>query len=237
MGVDRSALTALGVVAVLLVALVATTSGGLAPVRVSPSLTRHVTTAPSHQSSGGQASTSSGSKQQPAPPSAAPRALAWLPSVSQLVLIVVLAGVLLMVMVSLRVAFARRRTLPPARERTVTPLVEDPASEEEPPESLQSMLGGQLSALDTGTPRNAIVAAWVQLEEYAAVHGLPRDPADTPAEFVTRALAAYNLDRTVIERLADLYREARFSTHPMEERHRGEARACLTHLTRTGVSS
>ena len=159
-----------------------------------------------------------------------------LPTVSQLVLVLVLAGITLTVIVSLRVAFARRRTLPPARARTVAPLIEEPETDE-PMESLESMLGEQPAGLDTGTPRNAIVAAWVQLEEYAAGHGLPRDPADTPAEFVSRALAVYDLDEAAIERLADLYREARFSTHPMAERHRDEARACLEQLTRSGVSS
>ena len=91
--------------------------------------------------------------------------------------------------------------------------------------------------LGTGTPRNAIVAAWVQLEEFAATHGIPRRAADTPAEFVVHALAAYRLDRTALERLADLYREARFSAHPMGEADRDDARACLVTLTRAGAAS
>lgn len=236
MGADRSALKAAGVVAVLLVALVATTSGGLGPVHVVPHLSSpHAGSPPAHQSSGGSPSGGGGGHQS-APPNGSSPALDWLPTVSQLVLILVLAGIALTVIVSLRVAFARRRSLPPARE-IASSGAREPATEDESPESLESMLGEQLAGLDTGTPRNAIVAAWVQLEEYAAGHGLPRDPTDTPAEFVTRALAVYDLDAAVIERFADLYREARFSTHPMEERHRDEARACLEHLTRSGVSS
>ncbi|MGN6722183.1 MAG: DUF4129 domain-containing protein [Marmoricola sp.] len=235
MGADRSALTAVGVAAVVLVALVATTSGGLGPVHVPHPSSQQAGTPPTHQSSGGSPS-NGGSNQQPAPPSGTSHGLTGLPTVSQFVLILVLAGIVLTVIVSLRVAFARRRTLPPARGRP-SPLVEEPASEGESLESLESMLGEQLAALDTGSPRNAIVAAWVQLEEYAAGHGLARDPADTPAEFVARALAVYLLDRSVIERFADLYREARFSTHPMEERHRDEARRCLEHLTRSQVAS
>jgi len=235
MGADRSALKAVGVVAVLLVALVATTSGGLGPVQVPHLSSQHAGTPPAHQSSGGSPSGGGGGHQS-APPNGSSPALDWLPTVSQLVLILVLAGIALTVIVSLRVAFARRRSLPPARE-IASSEVREPAAEDESLEGLASMLGDQLAGLDTGTPRNAIVAAWVQLEEYAAGHGLPRDPADTPAEFVTRALAVYDLDEAVIERFADLYREARFSTHPMEERHRDEARACLEHLTRSGVSS
>ena len=150
-------------------------------------------------------------------------------------LIVVLALIVLTVVVSLRATFIRRRKLPSAREPAV-PLAFEGAAPPESLESLESMLGGQLAALDAGTPRNAIVAAWVQLEEYATSHGLPREPADTPAEFVARALAAYDLDSAAIERLADLYREARFSTHAMGERHRQEARVCLEQLTAAGAS-
>jgi hypothetical protein len=234
MGADRSALTAVGVVAVLLVALVATTSGGLGPVGVPHLSSQNSGTPPPQQSTGG--SSPGGSTSQAAPPNGSSQTRFRLPTVSQFVLILVLAAIALTVIVSLRVAFARRRVLPPARGRA-SPLREEPALEEETPDSLQTLLGDQLVALDTGSPRNAIVAAWVKLEEYAAGHGLPGDPADTPAEFVARALAAYDLDRGVIERFADLYREARFSTHAMEERHRDEARVCLEQLTRSEVTS
>ena len=143
--------------------------------------------------------------------------------------IVVLSAIALVLIANLRVALVRRRKVRPTRATAVSALQTEDI--ELPPGGLQSMLGGQLSSLAIGAPRNAIVAAWVQLEDFATSHGLAKDPADTPAEFVARALATYDLDLGSIQRLADLYREARFSRHEIDERHRDEARACIERLT------
>ena len=56
---------------------------------------------------------------------------------------------------------------------------------------------------------------------------MPPDRAETSAEFVVRALRGLDLDPAPIARLAALYREARFSEHPVGEEARGEARAAL----------
>ena len=78
----------------------------------------------------------------------------------------------------------------------------------------------QRAALLRGSPRNAIVECWLRLEGVVAEAGLPRDPADTSTEFTARVLASYAVDQRVILQLSALYREARFSTHPMDEGHR-----------------
>ncbi len=81
----------------------------------------------------------------------------------------------------------------------------------------------RVSMLRTGTPRNAIVAAWLDLETAVAATGLPRDPAETSTEFTERVIGTWDIDRLRLGDLAALYREARFSVHELDESHRERA--------------
>lgn len=89
------------------------------------------------------------------------------------------------------------------------------------------------SALGSGTPRNAIVALWHRLETDVADGGLPRRPAETSAEFTARFLDELGADSSAAQRLAGLYREARFSTHELTETDRAAARQALDLLHRS----
>ena len=60
--------------------------------------------------------------------------------------------------------------------------------------------------------------------------GLPRDPALTSEEFTSAVLARYAVTPAVIDELARLYREARFSEHTLDEGHRKRAVAALNAL-------
>jgi hypothetical protein len=77
--------------------------------------------------------------------------------------------------------------------------------------------------VEVGEPRNAIVACWHRFEQQALRAGAVRRPWQTTAEFVLDVLDLVGADRGAVARLADLYREARFSDHPMTEQHRGAA--------------
>lgn len=94
-------------------------------------------------------------------------------------------------------------------------------------------------ALHGSDVRNGIVACWVLLEEAAAEAGVLRRPAETPTEFVVRFLHTIDIDPRPVGRLAELYREARFSTHPMGEQARVRAERALAEvdddLARTGA--
>ena len=85
-------------------------------------------------------------------------------------------------------------------------------------------------ALAEGSPRNAIVACWMQLERDAAAAGLPRAAAETSAEYVERVVAASSVDPAPIRELAALYREARFSRHELLDDHRSRALAAMTRV-------
>ena len=81
----------------------------------------------------------------------------------------------------------------------------------------------RLRALESGEPRNAIVAAWLDLEGSAAATGLPRQAAETSTEYTERVITVWAVDRERLADLAALYREARFSVHPLGEGHRARA--------------
>lgn len=91
------------------------------------------------------------------------------------------------------------------------------------PEDLLETADARLGLLQEGSPRNAIVACWVDLEESATSAGLPRRPAETSAEFTVRVLRTWDVAPDAMGRLAELYREARHSRHQLTEQHRAEA--------------
>jgi hypothetical protein len=88
----------------------------------------------------------------------------------------------------------------------------------------------QLAAVDGGTPRNGVVAAWSRLEEIAAVSGLPRHRWETSAEFTGRMLAGLPVEVRSTEELGRMYRLGRFSSHELTEADRDTARRALTTL-------
>ncbi len=98
---------------------------------------------------------------------------------------------------------------------------------------LDAAAGAALAALDEGTdPRQAVIAAWLGLEQAAARAGTQRRPAETPGELAQRLLAGHAVSPVTLARLAGLYREARYSRHVVDERMRAEARRALERLRR-----
>ncbi|WBB47582.1 DUF4129 domain-containing protein [Verrucosispora sp. WMMA2044] len=86
-------------------------------------------------------------------------------------------------------------------------------------------------------PRTAVIACWVRLEEAAAVAGAPRLTGDTPTDLVTRLLAGDPstgvpaiVSADVLAGFANVYREARYATRPVDERTRDQARVALRRL-------
>lgn len=96
-----------------------------------------------------------------------------------------------------------------------------------------------VAALDAGLvdlsdadsdPRRAVIACWLRLEQAAAAAGTPRQATDTPTDLVTRLLAGHHISADVLARFADVYREARYATHTVDERMRTQAREALQRL-------
>ncbi|MBG0563202.1 DUF4129 domain-containing protein [Actinoplanes aureus] len=96
-----------------------------------------------------------------------------------------------------------------------------------------------VAALDAGLeelsdtdrdPRRAVIACWVRLEDAAAAAGTPRHPGDSPTDLVGRLLAEQRVDAGVLAALLEVYREARYATHTVDDQMRSQARSALQRL-------
>ncbi len=144
--------------------------------------------------------------------------------ITMYVLMAILAAALLLVIVS-RARERRRRRLP--AKDFAEPIDVDELAEGELSANLAATVSARIAAMAVGSPRNAIVRCWVELEEAVIDAGLERDPALTAAEFTREVLARLSVDQDAITVLSDLYREARFSEHDLTEEHRAAATAAL----------
>jgi hypothetical protein len=86
------------------------------------------------------------------------------------------------------------------------------------------------ASLDQGAPADGIVGCWLSLERSVADAGVPRARWETSGEYAVRVLHALDLDPRAVGGLAALYREARFSDHPLGEDARAAARRHLNRI-------
>ncbi|MEZ0064716.1 hypothetical protein ABIA32_000704 [Streptacidiphilus sp. MAP12-20] len=86
---------------------------------------------------------------------------------------------------------------------------------------------GQQALADDPDPRAAIIACYAAMEVSLAESGVSREKADTPTELLQRAVDAGLVQGEAARTLTELFREARYSTHPMREHQRDQARAAL----------
>ena len=106
----------------------------------------------------------------------------------------------------------------------------DEVEDEVAPLPLADAIDESLRELDQGGPGEGVVASWVQLERAAADAGTHRAAPDTASELVGRLIDRHPVSSGPLLRLADLYREARYSRHQLPESARVEARAALEQL-------
>jgi hypothetical protein len=100
-------------------------------------------------------------------------------------------------------------------------------------EAIEQDAADQRTLLERGEPRNAIVSCWHRFEGQATLGGVVRRPWQTTGEYVLGVLDLVGADRGAVSRLADLYREARFSDHAMTEDHRQAALEALDTIHRS----
>lgn len=117
------------------------------------------------------------------------------------------------VVLAIRVIRRRRRAAPPESARTA------------PGRALLTdrRAAHQARMLREGSPREAIIAAWLDLERLVAAAGVPRRPSETSSELVVRVLDDREVPAAALTDLAALFREARFSTHEPTEALRERA--------------
>lgn len=117
----------------------------------------------------------------------------------------------------------RRYEVPPSRDFDMVES-EGPTSARR---AVASDVDEQLRLLLEGQPRNAIVACWHRFEVQAVEAGLSRRRWETPSEFALRLLERAEVDPAAVSSLLELYREARFSEHELDEDDRAAAAAAL----------
>jgi hypothetical protein len=120
---------------------------------------------------------------------------------------------------------ARRRQRRAGRRE---PVREEPRTAEDLVAALDAGLE-ELSDTDRD-PRRAVIACWVRLEQAAAAAGTLRHAGDSPTDLVGRLLREQRVDAGVLAALLEVYREARYATHTVDEDMRLQARSALQRL-------
>lgn len=128
----------------------------------------------------------------------------------------------------------------PGRRGPAQTLVAPVAAQIEPePEPdapvLRSGIEYALQLLDEGErePADAIVRAWLGLEQTAEESGVVRGPAETPSEFTARILKGAFADDHATRTLLRLYLRTRFGDHPPTAQDVATVRAALRDLVAT----
>lgn len=117
------------------------------------------------------------------------------------------------------------------RAGTMPPDEEGQAPTRAAEEVVAALDAGLLDLSDAdGDPRRAVIACWLRLEQAAAAAGTPRQIGDTPTDLVARLLRGHDISADVLAAFAEVYREARYATHTVDERMRVQARSALQRL-------
>jgi hypothetical protein len=129
----------------------------------------------------------------------------------------------------------RGRRLPSAPERagaSVQTTQQVVAAEPEPqPEKLLTGIELALEVLDEERePADAIVRAWLGLQETAEESGIVRRASETPTEFTSRILSGAFADDRALRTLLRLYLRTRFGDHAVTAADVAEVRDALRQL-------
>jgi len=79
-------------------------------------------------------------------------------------------------------------------------------------------------------PRQIVIGAYARMEEALARDGLARRRSEAPHEYLRRALEHLQVSSRSVTRLTDLFAEARFSPHEIDETMAAEAKAALRNV-------
>ncbi|MFI8871610.1 MULTISPECIES: DUF4129 domain-containing protein [unclassified Streptomyces] len=120
------------------------------------------------------------------------------------------------------------------RYLTRPPAPEAPASyatlDDEEVRLAQAVDSGRRALLDGTDARAAVIAGYAAMEESLAGSGVTRRASDSPQDLLERAVAGGLPTEAAAAALTALFREARYSTHPMDGSHRDRAAAALAEI-------
>lgn len=72
-------------------------------------------------------------------------------------------------------------------------------------------------------PRKAVIRAYARMEQTFAAYRVPREPAETPLEYVARVLDRLHVSGFAVRRLTQLFERAKFSKHAVDAATKEEA--------------
>ncbi|MEW1859803.1 DUF4129 domain-containing protein [Streptomyces sp. NBC_00669] len=94
----------------------------------------------------------------------------------------------------------------------------------------QAVRSGRRALLDNDDARAAVIACYVAMETSLAASGVARRASDSPQDLLERAAAGGLPAGPAAGELTELFREARYSTHPMDDGHRRRASDALSEI-------
>ncbi|WP_052397109.1 DUF4129 domain-containing protein [Streptomyces sp. NRRL F-5123] len=139
-------------------------------------------------------------------------------------LVVVLALVALAAVLLVAGYTLWRQLYRPATREVLEPYSHEPDEQEALAEAVDS---GRRALLGDGDPRAAVIACYAAMERSLAGSGVARRASDSPQDLLERAAGSGLLGGPHAADLTALFREARYSTHPMDTTHRDRAAAAL----------
>ena len=122
-----------------------------------------------------------------------------------------------------------------SRVRSIPDPVEEP--DLAPGVALAAAIDAALIDLEgEADPRRAVIKAYGRMETVLSAHGLPRDPAEAPLEYLDRVLRELGGQARDVDRLTELFEQAAFSKHEVGPAMRDEAVAAF-HALRDSLSA
>ena len=109
------------------------------------------------------------------------------------------------------------------RHRRAVPLPPEPDPERDAEPLVAALAAGARVLHEDPDPRTAIIGCYAAMERSLADAGSPPLMADTPAEVLSRATAGGLVRSAPATTLTSLFRQARYSSHPMTEADRATA--------------
>ncbi|AUG82076.1 hypothetical protein CFP65_7498 [Kitasatospora sp. MMS16-BH015] len=167
----------------------------------------------------------SGPPTTPPPPTHPPAPTETHHSAGPLLGIIALTLVAIAAVVGLVLLYRHYGHLLRRRAATAPGLFDSPP--EEPDQALAEAVDSGRRALHGEDVRTAVIACYAAMELSLADSGVPGRASDSPSDLLARAAADGRLAGEAPQALAELFREARYSTHPMTPHHLDRARAAL----------
>ncbi|MFE7019855.1 DUF4129 domain-containing protein [Microbacterium sp. NPDC057650] len=151
--------------------------------------------------------------------------------------VIVCLAVLALVVLLIVLVVRRLRELwrdRPLRRRGGAEIDDEPASGAEATVAAAAIRRGIAAAIDvigeSRDPGDAIIAAWVGLEQTAADSGVARAASETPREYTLRIIARRAATESDVGALVDLYEQVRYGGHIADDADRRAARDLLERL-------